>query len=87
MKKTEYDFGWIELRAGQSWLAQKLEETDTAERLAANEADAGLALVINMNHGVVPLEPPWDRKEVTYGKKGRDQGKKGCEIIFFLWES
>lgn len=48
-----------------------------AEWLTANEVDAGLALVINMNHSVVSQEPPWDRKEVTYGKKGKDQEKEG----------
>lgn len=54
---------------------------------AANEAAAGLALVINMNHGAGLLclrGPPWGGKRNDLSDERQRSRKGGCEKVW--WE-
>lgn len=71
------------MRVSQSRLSHKeWRNCDTADLCdSANEAAAGLALVINMNHGAGPLclkgHLGKKKKETIYWKKGKDQEEEG----------
>lgn len=83
-KRTEYDLGWREVWAAKAKRKEKLWYSRPVW-LAANEATAGLALVINMNHGAGPLclrGPPWKKKKENDLLEERPRTRKRR-----VWES